>query len=284
MTLEFQRVVIQGERGSFSDEAAERLAGGRTQIISCTTFPEAFACLDRGRASHLVVPIENTLAGSVHENYDLLLEHGFWVDAELNLRIRHMLIVPPRVPLRNVRQVYSHPVALAQCRRFFARHPRFVPVADYDTAGSVKRIVADGRKDAAAIAGPLAAAAHGARILLRNIEDHPGNYTRFLLIRKWEPSRLRGACDKTSIAFATKNAPGALFRCLAAFALRDINLTKLESRPWLGRPFEYLFYLDFIGRPDKSPGREALAHLGETSSFVRVLGCYPRDTKSRLVP
>lgn len=244
-------------------------------MVCCATFSEAFAALRRGISTRLVIPIENTLAGSVHENYDLLLEHGFWVEGELSLRIRHMLIAPRGVHLAAVKKVYSHPVALAQCRRFFARHSRFEAVADYDTAGSVKRIVAEGRRDAAAIAGPFAAAAYGARILARNLEDHAANLTRFLLIRRDTVARPGRACDKTSLVFATKNIPGALFRCLAAFALRDINLSKLESRPWRGRPFEYLFYLDFLGRPDRSPGREALAHLSEYTSRVRLLGCYP---------
>lgn len=270
------RVAIQGERGSFSEEAALRMLGRRAQILSCATFPEAFDRLRRGAASRLVIPIENTLAGSVHENYDLLLEHGFWVERELNLRIRHMLIVPQGVRLAAVRKVYSHPVALAQCRRFFAAHPRLEAVAEYDTAGSVKRIVAQGRTDAAAIAGPFAAAAYRAQILMRHVEDHAGNFTRFLLIRRHSVARPGPACDKTSVVFATRNIPGALFRSLAAFALRDINLSKLESRPWRGRPFEYRFYLDFLGRPDQPPGRQALAHLAEYASSVRVLGCYPR--------
>lgn len=275
MTSKSNRVAIQGERGSFSEEAARRMLGRRAQVLSCATFPEAFHELRRGAAARLVIPIENTLAGSVHENYDLLLEHGFWVERELNLRIRHMLIAPRGVRLAAVKKVYSHPVALAQCRRFFAAHPRLEPLADYDTAGSVKRIVAEGLRDAAAIAGPFAAAAYGARILARNLEDHAGNFTRFLLIRRNAAARPGPACDKTSLVFATKNIPGALFRCLAAFALRDINLTKLESRPWRGRPFEYLFYLDFLGRPDRPPGRQALAHLAEHTSSLRVLGCYP---------
>ena len=270
------RVAIQGERGSFSEEAARQLLGRRVKVISCTTFREAFARLRSGAVDRLVVPVENTLAGSVHENYDLLLEHGFWAEAELDLRIRHTLIAPRGVRLADVKKVHSHPVALAQCRKFFARHSRLQAVADYDTAGSVKRIVADGCRDAAAIAGPFAAAVYGARILARKLEDDPGNFTRFLLIRRRPVPRPGPRCDKTSIVFATKNIPGALFRCLAAFALRDVNLTKLESRPWRGRPFEYLFYLDFLGRPNRSPAREALAHLREHTASVRVLGCYPR--------
>jgi prephenate dehydratase len=276
MAPKSNRVAIQGEHGSFSEEAARQLLGKRARVICCATFPEAFQELRSGRARRLVVPIENTLAGSVHENYGLLVEFGFHAEAELDLRIRHMLIAPRGVPLRAVKFVYSHPVALAQCRGFFARHSGIKAVADYDTAGSVKRIVADRRRDAAAIAGPFAASVYDAKILQRNLEDHPGNFTRFLLIRKGAMVPLARACDKTSIVFATRNIPGALFRCLAAFALRDINLTKLESRPWRGRPFEYLFYLDFVGRPDRAPGCEALAQLGEYTSSVRILGCYPR--------
>ncbi len=267
------RVAIQGERGSFSEEAATRLLGTGISVLPCTTFTAAFSMVRRGRADRCVVPIENTLAGSVHENYDLLLEHGFWVEAELNLRIRLMLIARRGVALRQIRQVYSHPVALAQCRNFFVRHPRMRPVAAYDTAGSVKMIVEQCGQETAAIAGRLAAATYGARILVPDIEDHSGNFTRFLLVRR--AARTRPGANKTSIVFTTPNIPGSLFRCLAAFALRNINLTKLESRPWRGRPWEYLFYLDFIGRPDAAPSRQALSHLQEMTSFLRILGCYP---------
>lgn len=267
------RVAIQGERGSFSEEAATKLLGPRVSILSCATFGDVFSLLARGKADRCVVPIENTLAGSVHENYDLLLQHRFWVEAELNLRIRHMLIARRGVTLREVKKVHSHPVALAQCRKFFAGHPRIQPITAYDTAGSVKMIVEQGSREAAAIAGRHAAAAYGARILLRNIEDHSGNFTRFLLVRR--TSHTSRDANKTSIVFATQNVPGSLFRCMAAFALRNINLTKIESRPWRGRPWEYLFYLDFLGLAETSPGREALSHLREMTSFVRILGCYP---------
>lgn len=269
------RVAIQGERGSFSEEAAIKLLGGKVTVLPCATFPGVFSMLRRGQAERCVVPIENTLAGSVHENYDLLLEHGFWVEAELNLRIRHMLIAARGVTLRQVKTVYSHPVALAQCRNFFARHRALQPVPAYDTAGSVKMIVEQGSRDAAAIAGRAAAATYGARILARDIEDDIANFTRFLLVRR--QAQTRPSADKTSIVFATAHVPGSLFRCLAAFALRDINLTKIESRPWRGRPWEYLFYLDFLGRPEISPGRQALSQLEEVTSFLRILGCYPRS-------
>lgn len=268
-------VAIQGERGSFSEEAAGKLLARRIAVLPCPTFAGVFSLLRRGRADRAVVPIENTLAGSVHENYDLLLEHNFWVEAELNLRIELMLIARRGVTAGQLRRVYSHPVALAQCRSFFARHRRMQPVVAYDTAGSVKTIVEQKGRDIAAVAGRLAAAAYGARILARNIEDHRGNFTRFLLVRRTRHTRPHA--NKTSVVFATHNLPGSLFRCLAVFALRDINLTKIESRPWRGRPWEYLFYLDFLGRPERSPGREALAHLRELTSFLRVLGCYPRS-------
>lgn len=269
------RVAIQGERGAYSEEAARKLAGERAKIVTCQTFGDVFAAVRRGRADCGVIPIENTLAGSVHENYDLLLEHRFEVEAELNLRIRHMMIAPRGVAPSQVREVYSHPVALAQCREFFRKNPKLKAIAAYDTAGSVKMIVQQKRRDAAAIAGRLAAEAYGARILRRNIEDHAENYTRFLLVRR--KARVRGIANKTSIVFATKNVPGSLFRCLATFALRDINLTKIESRPWRGRPWEYQFYADFLGRPDVSPAHEALAHLAELTTFLRIVGCYPRS-------
>ncbi len=270
--MKLLRVAIQGERGSFSEEAAGRLLGKRITVVPCAAFGEVFTALRRGRADRCVVPIENTLAGSVHENYDLLLEHPFWVEAEFNLRIRHMLLAPRRVTLARIEEVYSHPVALAQCRKFFRRHPRLRPVPGYDTAGCVKQVIEQGRGNAAAIAGRAAAAAYGARILARGIEDDRENFTRFLLVRRGQATR--PGANKTSIVFATRNVPGSLFRCLAVFALRDLSLTKIESRPWRGRPWEYLFYLDFLGRPDGTPGREALSHLKELTSFLRVLGCY----------
>ncbi|HYL09255.1 MAG TPA: prephenate dehydratase domain-containing protein [Candidatus Acidoferrales bacterium] len=267
------RVAIQGEPGSFSEEAAERLLG-RASILCCPSFSAVFEALRRKKVERAVIPIENTLAGPVYENYDLLLEHRFWVEAEYKLRIEHMLIAPPGVGMRDLREVHSHPLALAQCRRFFARHKTLRPVAAYDTAGSVKSIMEQGRRDAAGIAGRAAARAYGARILARNIEDDRGNFTRFLLVRRSKYSR--PGANKTFIVFGTRDVAGSLFRCLAVFALRDISLAKIESRPWRGRPWEYRFYVEFLGRPDTSPGREALAHLSELTSFLRVVGCYPR--------
>lgn len=265
-------VAIQGDRGSFSDEAAHKLLGRRIRVEPCETFPAAFRRVARGRTTHCLVPIENTLFGSVYENYDLLLEHHLHIVGEVNLRIVHSLIAFPGTTLGNLRQVYSHPVALAQCSRFFAEHPQVEKVSAYDTAGSVKMLAGRRIAGAAAIASRTAAAIYRARILRTHLEDHRENYTRFLLLSK--SPRAAPRANKVSIVFSTRNIPGALFKCLSVFALRDINLTKMESRPLRGRPWEYFFYLDFLGNLKQEHCRNALAHLGEVTDFLRILGCY----------
>lgn len=272
-------VAFQGEPGAFSQEAINQLLGTRVQALPCQRFEEVFACLKKGTATAAVIPIENTLAGSVHENYDHLVNFHFEILGETHVRIRHCLIAAPGVAFKDLRQVYSHPVALNQCLRFFARYPRLEKVPFYDTAGSVKMIVAEGRRDAGAIASELAAEIYGARILRRGLEDYRRNFTRFFLLRRPDESKVRrsrGGQWKTSLVFSTRNVPGALFRALSAFALRDINLAKIESRPLRGKPWEYLFYLDFLGRVDEPRVKNALAHLGELADFLRVLGSYPR--------
>lgn len=267
-----QLVAIQGERGSFSEEAARQLFGPRVRLLPCETFAAALARVKKRKARWALLPIENTLAGSIHEVYDLLLASGIYIKRETKLRIVHNLITFPGTTRRNLKQVYSHPVALAQCSRFFARHPRIKKVPFYDTAGSVKMLAEKRLKGAAAIASRAAASSYQARILRTHLEDYKANFTRFLLLSK-DPRPLPRA-DKVSIVFSTRNVPGALFRCLSVFALRDINLTKLESRPWRGRPWEYLFYLDFLGHTQEKATRKALAHLEETAGFLRILGCY----------
>lgn len=279
------KIAFQGERGAFSEQAAVQLLGSRIELIPCDSFDKCFTAVKRGRAEACLVPIENTLAGSIHRNFDLLLQHGLSIVGETRVRIEHHLIALQGTRLGDVRRVLSHPMALEQCRRFLEQHPRLESVAEYDTAGSVKLIaesaVADWR-DTAAIAGAWAARRYGCAILKRNIEDHAENHTRFWLLSKpqrkgslsrhrpWE--RQRG--DKTSIVFSTKNIPGALYKCLSVFALRDINLTKIESRPVRGRPFEYFFYVDLLSHVDEERCRNALRHLGEVTDFLRVLGCY----------
>jgi len=229
-----------------------------------------------------VIPIENTLHGSVHENYDHLLHFNLPIVGETNVRIVHNLIAAPGVAFGKIRRVFSHPVALNQCLDFFAAHPQLEKIPFYDTAGSVKMVMAEGLQDAAAIASAVAAEIYGARILRRSIEDDRQNFTRFFALRRpgddrRHPIRVnKGAQWKTSLVFTTRNVPGALFRSLSAFALRDLNLAKIESRPLRGKPWEYLFYLDFMGQVSDPVCRNALSHLGELADLLRVLGSYPR--------
>ena len=267
-------VAFQGERGSFSEEAAYKLLGRRIRVLPCETFAATFESVTQGRANFCLVPIENTLAGSVYENFDLLLTNHLHIVGEVNLRIVHNLIAPPGTARREVRQVYSHPVALAQCSNFFAKNPRMERVSFYDTAGAVKMLTERPLGGAAAIASRIAAEVYHARILATHLEDHHENYTRFLLLSK--TPRVSPKASKVSIVFSTRNVPGALFKCLSVFALRDIDLTKMESRPLRGRPWEYFFYLDFIGNVKEKRCQNALTHLGEVTNFLRVLGCYER--------
>jgi prephenate dehydratase len=265
------KIAIQGEPGSFSHQAARRMVPGCT-IVPCARSREVFDRLDRGSVAGAVIPIENSLAGSVAEHFDLLLARDVFIQREFRLRIVHNLIAAPGVKLAALRQVLSHPVALEQCRDFFRRHPKIAAVPFYDTAGSVKHVVEAGLRDAAGIAGRQAAGEYGGRILKAGIEDDKRNFTRFFLVRKRR--KILPAANKTSIAFGVKNVPGALFKSLSVFALREISLSKIESRPLRGRPWEYVFYVDFL-RGDDAPARNALRHLGEVADRVKVLGVYP---------
>jgi prephenate dehydratase len=285
------KVAIQGERGSFSHEAAERMLP-QCAVIPCARSAEVFDRVEQASVSAAVIPIENSLAGTVAEHADLLVARSVFIQAEFLLRIVHNVIAAPGVKLTAVRRVLSHPVALEQCRDFFRHHPGIEPVPFYDTAGSVKHVVAENLRDAAGIAGRHAAREYAGKILRAGIEDDKRNFTRFLLIRKVKANARgtgqkgsaslthryqhlipRGA-NKTSLAYKVKNEPGALFKSLSVFALRDISLSKIESRPMRGRPWEYVFYIDFL-RGDDEAARNALRHLGEIAEFVKVLGIYP---------
>jgi prephenate dehydratase len=285
-----KKVAIQGELGSFSHEAAERMSPG-CAVVPCVHSAEVFDRVEKASVFAAVIPIENSLAGTVAEHADLLLARDVFIQAEFLLRIVHNVIAAPGVKFGAVRRVFSHPVALDQCRDFFRHHPRIEPVPFYDTAGSVKHVVAEKLPDAAGMAGRHAARQYSGTILQAGVEDDKRNFTRFLLIRKARANRRglkrkgslasgpyqnlipRGA-DKTSLAYKVKNEPGALFKSLSVFALRDISLSKIESRPMRGRPWEYIFYVDFL-RGDDEPARNALRHLGEIAEFVKVLGIYP---------
>lgn len=282
------KVAIQGERGSFSHEAAEKMLP-RCMVVPCARSVEVFDRVEGGSVNAAVIPIENTLAGTVAEHADLLVTRNVFIQAEYLLRIVHNVIAAPGAKMAGLRRVLSHPVALDQCRDFFRKHRQIEAVPFYDTAGSVKHVMAEKLADTAGIASQLAARQYDGKILQAGIEDDKRNFTRFFLIRRAERAgrknspnafasgyqRLipRGA-NKTSIAFHVKNSPGVLFKSLSVFALRDISLSKIESRPMRGRPWEYVFYVDFL-RGDDEPARNALRHLGEVAEFVKVLGVYP---------
>ena len=268
------RVGFQGELGAFHEQAARKLVRQPFEPVPLPTFPALFRALAGRKIDYAVAAIENTLAGSLHENYDLLLKYRLSIIAETNVRIAHNLIAPKRVSLRAVRKIYSMPIAHQQCRRFLDKHPSWEVVPFYDTAGSVKMLMEQQVRDGAAIASKVAAERYGAQILVKDIGDDKENYTRFFLLARRVVKRPMRAATKTSIVFATRNVPGALFRCLSVFALRDISLTKIESRPLRGRPFEYLFYLDFLGNPASPVAHNALKNLEEITEFVRLLGCY----------
>jgi prephenate dehydratase len=264
------KIAIQGEIGSFSHEAATRMVPSG-KVVPCMRSAEVFDKLDRRLVAAAVIPIENSLAGSVAEHCDLLLAHDVFVQREFRLRIIHNLIAAAGVKLSDVRRVYSHPVALEQCRNFFRRHHAIEPIPFYDTAGSVRHVVRQGLRDAAAIAGKQAAREHKGHLLVSGIEDDKRNFTRFFLIRK--SRRVQPGANKTSIVFTVKDVPGALFKALSVFALRDISLSKIESRPLRGRPWEYAFYVDYR-RGDDEDASNALRHLGEVADLVKVLGIY----------
>jgi prephenate dehydratase len=265
------KIAIQGEAGSFSHEAAKRMVPGCT-IVACARSTEVFDRLEKGSVSAAVIPIENSLAGSVTEHFDLLLARNVFIQKEFLLRIVHNLMAAPGVKMAEIRRALSHPVALDQCRDFFQKNPRIQAVPFYDTAGSVKHVIAEGLKDSAGIAGRQAVETYKAHILAKGIEDDKKNFTRFFLLQK-KRRVLKGA-NKTSIAFSVKNIPGALFKALSVFALRDISLSKIESRPLRGHPWQYVFYADLL-RGDDALARKALHNLREVADLVKVLGIYP---------
>ena len=273
------RVAYQGERGAFSERAARRLMGEEVETIPCPSFEEMFDSVGRDEADCCVAPIENSLAGSIHRNYDLLLQSKLTIAGETNLRIVHNLIAPPNVELGELRRVYSHPVALAQCTQFLRTNRTMEATAVHDTAGAVRLVMDRGRRDEAAIASDDAAQIYGGRILARGIEDNAQNYTRFLLLKHSERMLPMSPAEprrwKTSIVFRVANKPGSLFRALGTFALFDIDLAKIESRPVEGRPWEYAFYLDLVGRSDEPVIARALSNLGEMAETVTMLGSYP---------
>jgi prephenate dehydratase len=271
------KVAIQGEPGSFSHEAAKKLLPDAT-IVSCALSADVFASLTNGGVDAAVIPIENSLAGPVAEHFDLLLAHDVQVERETLLRIRHNLIAVAGATLDEIDRVFSHPVALAQCRHFLAEHPKMGAIAYYDTAGSVKQIVESHDRRAAAIASGAAARHYGASILQAGIEDNPENYTRFFLVRRKRDSTVEPLANKVSIAFSVENRPGSLVAALAALSAMGVNLTKIESRPVHGKPWEYIFYVD-CQIQSAEEGSRALKALEPHCAMVKELGRYQEARK-----
>jgi len=266
------KIAFQGELGSFSHRAAHKIFGPRIDPQHCLSFDDAFNAVARRKAECAVIPIENTLAGSIHQNYDLLAHHSLEVVAETLLRVEHSLIAHPGVGLRKIQQIYSHPAALEQCKRLLRRLKKAETVSFYDTAGSVKFIRDRGLRNAAAIASSDAARIYGMKILRRGIEDDPENYTRFLALARRKQFPCGGG--KTSVVFGLKNEPGVLFKALSVFALRNVDLSKIESRPIRGTPWQYLFYLDLQSDIRSRECAHALRHLRELAPYLKVLGSY----------
>ncbi len=266
-------VAFQGEIGAYSEEAAFQFFGPSIEVKPCESLDDVFKVVEQGEVQFGVVPIENSLEGSISRVYDLLLDSNLRVCGEIELRVVHCLIASLEARLDLIRKVYSHPQALGQCQAFL-KHLDCELIPTYDTAGSVKMIKEKGITDGGAVASTRAAEIYGMKIIAKEIEDNPNNFTRFFILAK-QDSPPTGD-DKTSIVFSVRHRPGALYEFLRELAARDINLTKIESRPTRQKPWEYNFYLDFEGhREDKAP-REALENLRNYSIFVKVLGSYPK--------
>jgi prephenate dehydratase len=269
------RLAYQGEPGAYSEAAALQFGGDHAETLPCKTFDEVFEAVVKKKATHGVVPLENSIGGTIHRNYDLLLEHELPITGEVELDIVHCLMALPGTKISDVTVVYSHPQALAQCERYLKELGATVE-AVYDTAGGAKLVAEQKLAGAAALASRRAAEVFGLQVLQEAVQDYEYNITRFAIIGGAPPAE----ANKTVLVFALPSTPGALFKALSVFALRDINLTKLESRPLRGRPWEYLFYVEVDARRDDLACARALTHLAEFARWTRVLGTY-RGTERR---
>jgi prephenate dehydratase len=265
------RIAYQGEPGAFSEAAARRVEAD-AQLMPFRSFEDVFAAVDGGPASHGVLPIENSIGGSIHRNYDLLLSHELPIVGEVELPVVHHLLALPGATLEGLKRVYSHPQGLAQCERFLRTLKGVEVIATYDTAGSAKMVADAGTYDAAAIASARAGEVFHLVPLASSVQDFDDNITRFIVIGR-RPLK-NTVADKTTIVFTVPNEPGALFKALSVFALRGVDLTKLESRPIPGRPWEYLFYADLAAARDNLTCARALGHLAEFAPTLRTLGSY----------
>jgi prephenate dehydratase len=270
-----KRVAFQGVAGAYSEQAVRQYFGPDVESVPCRTLDEIFTPVEHAEVDYAMLPVENAVAGSVTRAYELLMEHDLRVFAETILEVRHMLLAVPGTALDALQRVRSHPQALTQCQRYLARHG-LQPEPAFDTAGSARDLAAEPEAGVGVIASELAAELYGLEVLDRDIQDYPFNYTRFFILAREAPPRAQR--NKTSIVFTTPHEPGALYECLGEFAKRRINLAKIESRPRLNRPWQYIFYLDFDGHSQDPECEAAIMALLRRSLFVKLLGSYPAAT------
>jgi prephenate dehydratase len=266
-------IAFQGVHGAYSEQAIRQHFGDAVAVHPCQTFTEMFKLIQANhKVKYGILPVENALAGAVHQAYELLMDYDLRIQAEVILHVHHALMAPPGTTLADLKTVRSHPQALAQCERFLSRH-NLETIPAYDTAGAARDLAANPEPHTGAIASEMAAELYQLELLETNIEDVEFNFTRFFILGHEDPPR--GEYNKTSLVFATRNQPSALYDCLGEFARRELNLTKIESRPRRNRPWEPIFYLDFEGHWQDPVCQEVLARLLQRASFVKMLGSYP---------
>ncbi len=280
------RIAFQGINGAYSQEAILQYFGEEAKTIPCHAFKDLFSMVETQEAEYAILPVENAVAGSVNQSYELLAEHDLTVYAEIILRVRHTLMTLPETNLDEIHTVRSHPQALSQCQNYLRRH-NYTAQPHFDTAGSARDLALNPEPGVAVIASALAAKLYNLKIIEQGIEDFTFNFTRFLLLSYQKPSRAQK--NKTSIVFASSHTPGVLYNCLGEFAKRNINLTKIESRPRLNKPWQYLFYLDFEGHAQDPKVEAALMGVLRLASFVKLLGSYqaadtPQEEIEREIP
>ncbi len=266
-------VAFQGNRGAYSEAAAVKYFGEDIDLLPLYSFDDVFEKVNKGEVTSGIVPIENSFTGPIYHNYDLLLENELWICGETHIRINHQLIAHPGVKFEDIKKVYSHPQGISQCQAFLKNNPQVEQIPSYDTAGSVQIIRDNKWMDSAAIASKYAAEFYKMAVLKDGIEDIEQNRTRFLILKKNKD--VSEKANKTSIVFSMDNTPGSLFKCLGVFALRDIGLSRIESRPLRGKPWQYFFYIDIEDSIKNERCLKAMDHLQEMTNYFKILGSYP---------
>ncbi|MEO0184480.1 MAG: prephenate dehydratase domain-containing protein [candidate division WOR-3 bacterium] len=271
MRREKNKVYFQGTRGAYSEVVAFKYFGEETETIGLKKFEDTFDAINDDSQAYAILPIENSLMGSIHRNYDLLLTNEVWIIAEVELRITYNLFGVGKI--EDIREIWSHPAVLEQCREFISKNSNYRFVSFFDSAGAAEAVIEEHRENVGIIAGPQIESIYGLKVLIKQIEDNKMNFTRFLILSKREKI-YTGKDAKSSLVFGVKNEPGVLFRSLSIFALRNIDLVKLESRPIIGKPWEYIFYIDFRGSIAQEHCRNAVDNLREVSVYHKFLGSY----------